>query len=1039
MTDVFVSYSRRDIEIASRLCEALRNRGKAVFIDVGERLDRLVAAQAGVPAAETTATPTAAASAGVPEAAADESVAVVVTPAPAAAIESSAEVPQVVPLSEDAAAGTGPVTREHADERERAEIAGIPPSTLWMDEIRAAIAAADNVVVVISPDSCTSSVCQTELDYAVELGKRLIPVVVRDTPAELASPALRAINWLPVSAGPSFAADVNRLAEVLDTDVDGLHLHTRLTVRAREWDVGGHDKSLLLRGQELALAEKWLGTQAARKPAPTSVQTTYILASRAGATSRQRGFLIVGIALTVLMAGLTSVAGVEWRSAVVQREAAVQQSGIATSRALAAESGNELEADPQLALLLALRAYQSSPTTQAQTAVRQAAGASTVRGYLSMPHSAESVLCPSNTSGPGAFDRSGQYAVVTCAGYVEVWRWGSRLGPGSAARPYMVDVGGSPSGAIFNWAGNAVLFIGSGGHIYQWNWRTSSHAQSIGGPLENQVLFPTATGTLVASENGRTIAFTNLSSGLPSVIRVPCCSFAEVTLSPAITFSPNGAEVATLTIPQSSSQQGVVSVFDVSSGALIFSKTIPGAQLPIALSSDGQIAVTVGASAEVFSLAQPSQAPVVHDLASPPGLAAHCCDVDSPLAMTWTPNGDALAVGSEDTWMRVWLGKSSSPIYLDDSAATGAGGVAFSPNGQYLLTSGDDASQVWQWEADTLITLPSSGVVEGMAVSPNGQIFAAAESDNSILLWNWQTSQLRSLTIADSRVKSGTISQVLLAFSPNGDNLVSAGPDDYLRSWSMSDYEQTSEVRLPGSATSIAFSPSGSYFGVAYVGGVARWGTKGTPSPLIMVQPTNDGGLILSLSNTGAMEMLTLPDVRSSGLNGELIDSAAGSDRATPVAQSVPLPGAPGTTGTLLPDRKLILCSEICYMYAVGAHSVARLGAAAITDAAGFSLTADQSILYTTSLDGAVSAWDLKQSDQPVKVITAAGAAPGVQAGATANYMLLAYTSTYSTLELVPTVQDGIFTNVLGIARSEVVRSLTVAEREQYLGSGENG
>ena len=701
-----------------------------------------MAPQAGAPAAETPAAGTASAPTGVPEVAADESVAAVTTSAPAAVIGSSVDTPRAVRPSGDGAAGAGSFTQGHADERERAEITGIPPSTPWMDEIRAAIAAADNVVVVISPDSCASTVCRTELDYAVELNKRLVPVVVRDTAADLVSPALRGINWLPVSAGPSFDTDVDRLAEVLDTDVDGLHLHTRLTVRAREWNGGGHDKSLLLRGQELALAEKWLGAQAARKPAPTSAQTTYILASRAAATRRQRGFLAVGIALTVVMAGLTSLAGVEWHSAVVQRKAAVQQRDVASSRALAAESGNELEADPQLALLLALRAYQSSPTTQAETAVRQATGASTVRGYLSMPRSAENDLsCPSNTSGPGAFDRSGQYAVVTCAGYVEVWRWASRLGPGSAASPYIVHAGGSPSGAIFNWAGNAVLFIGSAGHIYQWNWRTSSHVQSIGGPLENPVLFPTSAGTLVASENGRTIAITNLSSGLPSAIQVPCCSFADASLNPAITFSPNGAEVATLTLPQSSSQQGVVSVFDVSSGAPIFSRTVPGAQLPLALSSDGQIAVAVDASAEVFSLAEPSQAPVVHDIASPPGLAAHCCDVDSPLAMAWTPNGDALAAGSEDTWMRVWLGTSSSPIYLDDSAATRAGGVAFSPNGQYLLTSGEDASQVWQWEAATPITVPSPGGVEGMAVSPSGQIFAAAEPDNSILLWDWQTSR----------------------------------------------------------------------------------------------------------------------------------------------------------------------------------------------------------------------------------------------------------------------------------------------------------
>jgi WD40 repeat protein len=979
--DVFVSYSRRDIEVVSRLCDGLKSRGKTVFIDVGERLER-----PGVTGRESVA-------AGV------------------------------------AAARAEALARDHASERERAEITGISPSTLWMDEIRAAIAGADNVVVVISPDSCASAVCREELDYALELNKRLVPVVVRETPADLVPPAVRGINWLPVSAGPSFDTDIDRLAEVLDTDVDGLHLHTRLTVRAREWYGGDQDKSLLLRGQELSRAERWLGAQTARKPRPTSAQTSFILASRAAATRRQRGSLAIGTALLVVMAGLTSLAGVEWHSAVIQRD-------VANSRAWSAESGDELAADPQLALLLALRAYQSSPTTQAETAVRQATGASTVRGYLGVPPSADGdITCPSNASGPGAFDRSGQYAVITCAGYVEVWRWASKLGPGSAVSPYVLNAGGSPAGAIFDWTGNAVQFIGSGNRIYQWDWRTSSHVQSLGDTLANSVLFPTPAGTLVAGENGHKIAITNLSSGLPSAIQVPCCTFAE-GLSPAIAFSPDGTEVATLTLPKSSSQQGIVSVFDVSSGATIFTKTVPEATWPLALSPDGQIAVAVGASAEVFSLTQPAQAPVVHDLVSPSGLPAHCCDVDLPLAMTWTPNGDALAVGSEDQWMRVWLGTSSSPIYLDDSNASGTGGIAFSPNGQYLLTSGGAASQVWQWAAATPLVAPSRGTVEGMAVSPSGQIFAAAESDNSILLWNWQTNQLRTLAITDDHAKSGTSGSVLLAFSPNGDDLISAGPDDYVRFWSVSAGTRTSETQLPGQPVSIAFSPSGNYLGVAYVGGVARWDIKTASSPVIVPQPdVYDGGQILSLGNTGVMEMLTLPGPNFTSVNGELIDIAPGSDRAIPILRDIPMPGS-DTAGTLLPDHRLLLCSETCWLYAIGVHSLQPLKVSDIvTDAGEFSLTGDQNILYTASDDGGVSAWDLKQSDQPVLVTNAAGAAPKIQAGANSNYLLIGYNST---IELIPTAQDGPFADVLKLARSEVVRSLTAAEQEQYLGSAEN-
>jgi TIR domain/WD domain, G-beta repeat len=670
MADVFISYSRRDIELVSSLCDGLRSLGKTVFVDLGERVQGFATAAQSATAAQES---------GI------------------------------------------------AAERARAEISGIPPSAQWMDELRAAIRAADNVVVVISPDSATSAVCREELDYAVELHKRLVPVVVRATSPDAVIPALANLNWLSVAPGPSFAADVDRLAEVLDTNVDGLRLHTRLTERSSEWISGGRERSLLLRGKDLEAAEQWLAAQAARKPTPTAEQTGYIMASRAAATRRQRGSVTIGVALALVMTALTVVAGVQWRSAVAQRRAAVAQGAIATSRALAAESATELEPDPQLALLLALRGYDAAHTTQAQAAIRAAVGDSTVRGYLPPLQPKDVALgCPASASAPGAFDPAGQYVVVTCDGWAEVWRWSAAHGPGSPASPYKVRIGGNLSGAIFSHDGNDVLVAGSGGRIYQWAWRTAEHPRVVGSGFTSPVLFASSSGPIVASEDGQAISIVNLRTRTGTTIRVPCCSFQEASLNPAFAFSSSGGQIATLTSPdQNVNSAPTLSVFAVSSGARLFSRAVPGAQLPVALSSAGEVAVAVGTTAEVFSVAHPSQSAAVDHLVSPAGLPAHCCDVDSPLALAWSPDGRDLAVGSEDPWTRVWTAGSAAPVYLDDSGETGAYGVAFSPDGQYLLTSGS-ASQVWQWQAATPRSVPSAGT----AVSPNGQIFAVAEPDN---------------------------------------------------------------------------------------------------------------------------------------------------------------------------------------------------------------------------------------------------------------------------------------------------------------------
>ena len=58
---------------------------------------------------------------------------------------------------------------------------GIPlTAPNWWAEIKAGIENADSFVFIMSPDSMASVVCNMELDYAIELSKRIIPVVYQD-------------------------------------------------------------------------------------------------------------------------------------------------------------------------------------------------------------------------------------------------------------------------------------------------------------------------------------------------------------------------------------------------------------------------------------------------------------------------------------------------------------------------------------------------------------------------------------------------------------------------------------------------------------------------------------------------------------------------------------------------------------------------------------------------------------------------------------------------------------------------------------------
>jgi hypothetical protein len=131
------------------------------------------------------------------------------------------------------------------------DLEDIVPSARWLEEIRTGITEADAVAFVITPDSVVSEICRTELNYATEVSKRLLPILARETPDGGVPPALAELNWLSFLDGTDFEAGVDRLVEVLDTDLDRVHLHTRLLIQSREWETRDHDRSLLLRGGEL--------------------------------------------------------------------------------------------------------------------------------------------------------------------------------------------------------------------------------------------------------------------------------------------------------------------------------------------------------------------------------------------------------------------------------------------------------------------------------------------------------------------------------------------------------------------------------------------------------------------------------------------------------------------------------------------------------------------------------------------------------------------------------------------------------------------
>src|SRR5262249_19214437 len=112
-------------------------------------------------------------------------------------------------------------------------------------------------------------------------------------------------NWIWLLEPDAFGDAVRRLTQALETDLEWVRTHTRLQVRATEWDVHHRDRSFLLRGSDLVGAERQLAGVAGMSPQPTRLPTDYGYESRNAAARRQRitgGAVSAALVVAVVLA-----------------------------------------------------------------------------------------------------------------------------------------------------------------------------------------------------------------------------------------------------------------------------------------------------------------------------------------------------------------------------------------------------------------------------------------------------------------------------------------------------------------------------------------------------------------------------------------------------------------------------------------------------------------------------------------------------------------------------------------------------------------
>ena len=664
----------------------------------------------------------------------------------------------------------------------------IPRGVDWLDQIYDGIAQANSFVVVVSPDSLISEICVQETAHAIQHHKRIVPLIRRDIDEKVLAGewfdktwenqardnwrTLKAINWLMFRETDNFDAELSQLVKAIDTDPAHLQAHTRLLVRALEWDKGKRNPSLLLHGSDLTQAQDWLAASGSKEPRATELQTEYILASRQSETRRQRTLLggvsvalVVALVLALLSFLLYQQSENNLGLAVSNEATAVYRGGVSQSLALAAQAQFEVGGPyPERSVLLALEALENYPFTwQAERALRTAVINDRLRRILT-GHAAS--VTNAAWSPDGA-------RIITASedGTAKVWdaATGDEMFTISGSGSGQTSAGWSPDGTLIFFAGpdgkRSVRGAATGDELFVLPSRsgledTAADAALFAGPsqsdfdapselhhVDNMAWSPDGTRIVLVSDSAAAVWDLDSRSELFSL---PRDTFQSVK---SAAWSPDGGRIATV------GSYGTLEMWDAANGDQLFSVEVGHVWADSAAWSPDGTRIVTGQ----YLTAEVRDATSGDELFALSGHESRITDV------AWSPDGTRIVTACEDGTIKVWDAASRDLVVSVVVHAGAVESVAWSPDGTRIVTaSADGTAKVWDMAPHGMPFLLSghTGALTGAVWSPDGQSLVTSSWDGTAKVWDVTTGSVRHTLAANAGVIIST------AWSPNGTRIV---------------------------------------------------------------------------------------------------------------------------------------------------------------------------------------------------------------------------------------------------------------------------
>jgi|GEM_PF-4307276 len=252
----------------------------------------------------------------------------------------------------------------------------IPHAVDFQQEINEGIKSADNFIFIISPHSVASLYCMREIELAVELNKRIIPLLHimpdNDLLEDSLHPIIKKLNWIYFDDESQFEKCLERLEEALITDQAHLSKHTDYTTKAMNWRENNRNIDFFLFGSALKDAEKWLKEAQNKQldPIPSAIQKEYITKSRKynNFKSIRR---IVAVIVFILVSSTLSLALYFSQQQEIAAKEALRNISLANSNELIAKANTiQCEESVEMGLRIAALAYEADTTNEmAKTAL----------------------------------------------------------------------------------------------------------------------------------------------------------------------------------------------------------------------------------------------------------------------------------------------------------------------------------------------------------------------------------------------------------------------------------------------------------------------------------------------------------------------------------------------------------------------------------------------------------------------------------------------------------------------------------------------